>query len=251
MQFELDNTLIDDILFHMENQDGNFVLDCQKGIVVDTYNNEDEPDWDDERFISLPKWDSAAGYRLMEKFAAGLKNPVARQELSNALNKNKGVFRAYRDILEQYPEIEKLWFNFKEQKMKNEVILWYNALREEWGLKPVGIEPEDDSSLVLEDFDIREEGKYNLKAHAANGDIAGTINADLNDGVLHINTLEVRAEYRGMGIGKTLLAKLLEKADVEKLDITIDIPADMDFFCRSLLLENFKCLTQRFIRKID
>jgi hypothetical protein len=46
----------------------------------------------------------------MEKFTAGLNNPVARQELTAALNKNKGVFRAFRDVLEQYPEVEKIWF---------------------------------------------------------------------------------------------------------------------------------------------
>ncbi|MDR2730070.1 MAG: GNAT family N-acetyltransferase, partial [Treponema sp.] len=59
---------------------------------------------------ALPQWGPKDGYRLMEKFTAGLNNPVARQELTAALNKNKGVFRAFRDVLEQYPEVEKIWF---------------------------------------------------------------------------------------------------------------------------------------------
>ena len=124
MRFELDNILIDDIIFHMENQDGDFVLDSQAGCVVDLFSNEyeDDPDTESERYIALPYWSSNDGYRLMEKFAGGLKNPVVRQELSNALNRNKGVFRAFRDVLEQYPETEKLWFNYKEREMKNEVI---------------------------------------------------------------------------------------------------------------------------------
>jgi GNAT superfamily N-acetyltransferase len=236
----------------MENQDGDFLLDIQEAYVVDMFNNdyEEEPDFsDNSRFISLPEWNSSDGYRLMEKFAATIRNPVVRQELSDALNRNKGVFRAFRDVLEQYPEIEKSWFNYKEQKMKNEVICWYNALREEWGLEPIGIEPEDNSSLVLEDFVVKENGDYCLIAEIADGELAGTITASLNGEILHINNLEVKQEYQGMGIGKTLLAKLLEKADKQNLDVTIDLPEETGFFSRSLLLENFKPGMQRFIRK--
>jgi hypothetical protein len=52
-----------------------------------------------------------------------------------------------------------------------------------------------------------------------------------------------------MGIGKTLLSKLLEKADTLNLDVTIDLPTDFEYFSRSLYLENFKPTMQRFIRK--
>jgi len=256
MKFELDNILIDEIVFFMENQDGDFLFDLQELHVVDIHNNDyiDEPDYSDEqRFITLPSWDSNDGFRLMEKFTSGLKNPVVRQELSAALDRNKGVFRAFRDILRQYPETEKQWFNYKEQEMKNEVVNWYNALREEWGLQPIGFEPEDNSSLVLEDFVIRKGvNEYSLVSETASGDSAGCISADFdpeNKTILHINYLEVNPNYRGMGLGKTLLAKLLEKADKNNLDVTIDLPAETDFFSRSLLLENFKPYTQRFIRK--
>jgi GNAT superfamily N-acetyltransferase len=270
----------------MENQDGEFLLDTQKIIVVDIHNNDykDKVDFNDERrFISLPQWSSSEGYRLMETFAAKLKNPVVRQELSAALNRNKGVFRSFRNVLEQYPETEKMWFNFKKQKMKDEVAAWYNSLREEWGLEPVGIEPEDNSSLVLEDFTLRE-GKTSDYENAADlhklcieeredktlstlfeetnpfvfpgdlcvivenpaGDFCGFISA-VKDSNLHLRIcqLEVKSEYRGMGLGKILLAKLLEKTG-EK-NITIDLPENLSFFSRSLHLENFKPLSQRFV----
>ncbi|MDR0322408.1 MAG: GNAT family N-acetyltransferase [Treponema sp.] len=253
MRFELDNVLTDEIIFYMENQDSDFVLDSQKKSVVDIFNNAYDEGTDfgaEERFIPLPVWEPKDGYRLMEKFAASLKNPVVRQELSSALNRNKGVFRAYRNVLEGYPEIEKMWFSFKEQKMKNEVILWYNSLREEWGLEPVGGEPEDNSSLVLEDFFLREgNGDFCFIAETADGDIAGSISANLSDSTLCIGALEVKSEYRGMGIGKTLLAKLLEKADERGLDVTIDLPSNVDFFSRSLHLENFTPCMQRFVRR--
>jgi len=287
MRFDLDNALTDEILFYMENQDGEFLLDTKEAIVVDIHNNEyeDEPDFnDDERFISLPEWSSNDGYRLMEKFTASLKNPVIRQELSAALNRNKGVFRSFRNVLEQYPETEKMWFNFKEQKMKDEVIAWYNSLREEWGLEPLGIEPEDNSSLVLEDFVLREGKDSDLEnasalhkicidekkdepsfavyiemnpfvfpgdvcfiAESASGEFSGFICAVKNTSShLQIRLLEVKPEFRGLGLGKALLAKLLEKTQNCGFCITIDLPAGIDFFSRSLHLENFKPSVQRF-----
>jgi ribosomal protein S18 acetylase RimI-like enzyme len=159
MRFELDKILTDEILFYMENQNGEFLLDTHKAQVIDINNNEleGEPNYnDEERFIPLPEWSSNDGYRLMERFTAGLKNPIARHELSLALNKNRGVFRYFKNVIDQYPEIEKLWFAYKESEMKREVLAWYNALRVEWGLEPIGSEPEDTSSLVLEDFILRE-----------------------------------------------------------------------------------------------
>ena len=227
MRFELDNTLMDEILFFMENQDGDFLFDTKNLFVFDINNNDfdEEPDLNDEnRYISLPEWDSNSGYRLMEKFAAGLKNPLTRQELSAALNRNKGVFRAFRDVLEHYPETEKLWTNYKEKEMKREIIIWYNSLRTLWEMEPIGLEPEDSYSLVLEDFTFREESEYTINAETAAGETAGTISAAVNDSVLQVNNLEVKPEYRGLGIAKTLLAKLLEKADRKNLEVKIEIP---------------------------
>jgi len=244
MGFELDNILINQILFHMENQEGVFVLDTRKNQIV----NSADIDNNDKNYIALPGWSPKDGYRLMEKFTASLNNPVARQELTTALNQNKGVFRAFRDVLEHYPEIEKIWFKYKEQKLRSQIIAWYNSLREEWGLEPVGVEPEDTSSLVLEDF-IFKENDFKITAENAEGEETGRISARLEDKTLYIENLEVAPEYRGLGLGKTLLAKLIEKADKQKLDVTIDIPNSADFFARSLLLENFKPAMQRFVRK--
>jgi len=251
MRFELDEILIDSIIFSMEDQNGDSLLDTQEREIVDIYNNEldNDTDFESDRFISLPEWTSADGYRLMERFTAGLKKPVLREELSSALNRNRGVFRAFRDVLSQYPESEKQWFHFKEREMKNEVIAWYNSLREEWGLEPIGSEPEDTSSLVMEDFVIREQGEFSFIAETADGDHAGVISAKIESNILHIDKLEVQNEFRGMGIGKTLLEKLIEKAEQQKIDITIDLPVESDFFSRTLHLENFEPVTRRFIRK--
>jgi len=163
MQFELTEALIDDILFAMEDQMGEFILDTVEGVVAggvdDPDFSEEDLDEDDgeggERYIDLPEWDSADGFRLMERFAAGFRNPIVRDELSSALSLGRGVFRAFKDTLGRHPEAEKLWFAYKDKEMKREIIRWYNALREEWGIEKIGMEPEDTDDLVLEDFRFR------------------------------------------------------------------------------------------------
>jgi ribosomal protein S18 acetylase RimI-like enzyme len=289
MRFELDDALMNDILFNMENQKGEFLLDTQKGQVIDINNNDydEEPDYNDsERFAALPEWSPREGFRLMEKFTAGLKNPVLRHELSLALSRNRGVFRFFKNVIEQYPETEKLWFSYKEREMKREVLAWYNALREEWGLQPIGSEPEDTSSLVLEDFVLRpgnendrekaqalrklsaEEhkdkeissvyesmnpfifpGDLCFTAENASGDFCGCISAVKDaPSTLRICALEVKSEYRTLGLGKALLSKLLENAGEQKLAVIIDLPADREYFSRTLRLEEFKPCVQRYIR---
>jgi GNAT superfamily N-acetyltransferase len=304
MQFELTNTLMDEILFFMEDQDGEFYLDTQEGIVVnkdsDDFNEEDF-DADDTRYISLPDWGPSDGFRLMERFAAGLHNALIREELSAALDRGRGVFRAFKDTLSQYPEAEKLWYAYKDSEMKREVISWYNSLRESWGLELIGEEPEDIVSLVLEDFRFRAgteqdndkaeklhniilsgaepynnesismderafPGDLCLVAETAGGEFAGYINAmrcnaasndkTANGSIatsipsLRICAIEVYAEYRGLGLGKALITRLLEQADNEKMQhIIIDLPAGQEHFARVLLRENFKPGVQRYHRK--
>jgi len=163
MQFELTEALIDDILFAMEDQMGEFMLDTVEGVVE---GGPDGPDFTDEdlddddgeggeRYIDLPEWDSANGFRLMERFAAGFRNPIVRDELTSALSLGRGVFRAFKDTLGRHPEAEKLWFAYKDREMRREIIRWYNGLREEWGIEKIGVEPEDTDDLVLEDFRFR------------------------------------------------------------------------------------------------
>lgn len=157
MQFDLDEALIDQILFAMEDQEGEFLLDTQEGLVctVDEINEDGEDPWNEDRYISLPSWASNDGFRLMEKFTAGLRNPLVKNELTNALDRGRGVFRAFKNTLSNHPPVEQLWYTFKEREMKRAILDWYNALREEWGLERIGEEPEETEDLILEDFHIR------------------------------------------------------------------------------------------------
>jgi GNAT superfamily N-acetyltransferase len=293
MQFELTEALVNDILFSMEDQEDDFYLDTLKGAVTGGEDFEDEdPDSDMEgRYISLPGWGSSSGFRLMERFAACCKNPFIREELSSALNRGKGVFRAFKDTLTRRPEAEKLWFAFKEREMKREILRWYNALREEWGLEKIGLEPEETGDLILEDFRFRElaaedmprvkalheqcreenlnrmresgifaeeageeedppcggAGQTALAAESGNGEFAGYVSAVLRGSALCVRALEVKPEYRGMGIGGALLVKLLEKTgDGRALRVLLDLPAGAEGFSRVLVREGFKPYMTRY-----
>jgi ribosomal protein S18 acetylase RimI-like enzyme len=229
----------------------------------------------------------------MERFTAGLHNALIREELSAALDRGRGVFRAFKNTLTQYPEAEKLWFSYKDREMKNEVISWYNGLRESWGLELIGEEPEDLVGLVLEDFRFRDgtaqdraqaeelhgaelhaKGSHDAEAHSddslsigewvfpgdfcfvaetAGGEFAGYINAirggTADNKILRVCTVEVQTEYRGLGLGKALLTRLLEQADSEKISrVIMDLPAGQEHFSRALLRENFRPSVQRFCR---
>jgi GNAT superfamily N-acetyltransferase len=271
MRFELTEALIKDILFSMEDQDGEFYIDALEGVVACRDGGAGGPSGRDrqDRYTALPEWDSSDGFRLMGRFAAGFKNPMIREELTSALNRGRGVFRTFKNVLTQHPEAEKLWFAFKEREMKREILDWYNALREEWGLEKIGREPEETGDLVLEDFRFREflpedlpaalelhrlcregaegaaedpglPGDLTFIAESNGGGYAGHISASREDAKLCINILEVDPEYRGLGIGEALLAHLLESLDSgETSRAYLDLPASAEGFSRVLAREGF------------
>jgi GNAT superfamily N-acetyltransferase len=309
MQFELSEALIKDLLFSMEDQMGSFLLDTREGVIIGEEDEDfDQTEQDGDRYISLPGWDSSDGFRLMEHFTAGLRNTAVRDELAGALNRGRGVFRAFKDIISHYPEIEKLWFGFKERGMRREILRWYNALREQWGLDRIGVEPEETGDLVLEDFRFqlsgkedreaaaalhrrcleelhfytadrgsgtaemfsREDGRYewawsfpgdlSLTAKTGSGDFVGYIAAFRQGGVLRIYALEVLSDYRGLGIGESLLSQFVEEARRQfagsvktraPLRILIDLPNESTGFSQVLYRDSFTPYAVRYCLTIN
>ena len=88
----------------------------------------------------------------MESFVTSLDNPAYREQLSRALTMGKGVFRAFKDTLKENKEIEKLWFDYKERRLRGVIVSWYNANREARGLAKLPVEPEETEELVMSDF---------------------------------------------------------------------------------------------------
>ena len=161
--FELDEAVIDEIIFAMENQDSDAMVHIETGAVIMYSEAADEPqellEGNPELLVPIPEWTSADGFRLMEAFAGGIGDPVARIELLGMLSRGRGVFRAFKNTLEQYPEIERRWFEYKHAAMGRRVTEWYDELREASGLARLGPEPEDDTDLILGDFNIRKTGR--------------------------------------------------------------------------------------------
>jgi GNAT superfamily N-acetyltransferase len=276
----------------MEDQKGEFYVDTQDGVVAGGLDDDIEEfagDTEDDRYIPLPEWDSSEGFRLMERFAAGFRNPPIQEKLTAALDRGRGVFRAFKDVLSAHPEAEQLWFGFKEREMRRVIMIWYNGLREEWGLGRIGSEPEETEDLVLEDFRFREakekdtpaavalhalctgefresldagtsgmeglapvlSGQVALVAETGNGDFAGYIASRTEDRALHITALEVEPEYRGLGLGEALLARMLGTLDTREIaEVFIDLPEGIEGFSRVLIREAFEPFTTRYRLKV-
>lgn len=170
MTFKLTDSLIDEILFAMEDQGTVSCVDAKNGTLrvlasdfmdAAEYNGNEEVEEveiDDENYYSIPSWDSSDGFELMENFTAGLHNPNAHKELRTCLANRRGVFRNFKNILKTYPEVEKKWFAYKDKVMHGRITEWYNELCESWGLEGLEENPESEDTeyLVQDDFEFTE-----------------------------------------------------------------------------------------------
>jgi hypothetical protein len=127
MNFALTAQMIDKIAFAMEDQKEQFTVDAESGELVALSTLGDKPD--EDRYVRLPRWGSAEGFHLMESFVTSLDNPAYREQLSRALTMGRGVFRAFKDVLKQNKEIEKLWFAYKEQRLRAVIVSWRSEER--------------------------------------------------------------------------------------------------------------------------
>lgn len=287
MQFELTDALADQIVFAMEDQNGEFMFDSERGIVVDVDSlgglegAASAGAEAAERLYPLPDWGPSDGFRLMEGFTASLRNPIVRAELTGALDRGRGVFRAFKDVLSSHPEVERLWFSYKEKAMRQEVVDWHNALRESWGLERIGAEPEETEDLVLEDFRFRSaeftdeaaaaelhrlcapesetpilplvaENRTALAAETARGDLAAIAVSVRKGAEERVSALDVRPEYRGLGVGEKLLDRLIASAVGNGArSLAVDLPSAAESFSRVLYREGFEPYETRYRLDLD
>jgi ribosomal protein S18 acetylase RimI-like enzyme len=154
MQFQLTDSLIDDIISAMENQDVEYAVDAEEGQLVISDSDGHIPD--DERYYILPEWGPSDGFELREEFVNNLHSPLAREELQSAMHSGRGVFKNFRNVLKSYPEVDKRWHIYKHRFMSARINEWYNSLREIWGLEKLDQLPESDDTLVHDDFSFKE-----------------------------------------------------------------------------------------------
>lgn len=148
----LTRELVDQIVFGMENQDSDFHLDLEEQVVVP--GPDVDADADAERYVPLPEWRPVDGYNLMERFVAELRNPIFRERLRSILASGRGVFRQFKNALRERPDIERLWFGFKQREMRALVGDWINDLREQWGLERLSLEDDSEETLSLIETDF-------------------------------------------------------------------------------------------------
>jgi GNAT superfamily N-acetyltransferase len=164
VNFPLDEERIDQIIFAMEDQQSSYAVDPDSGELSCDFEGPPEG----ENLVPIPEWEPADGFQLMERFVGGLRNPLLREQLREALASGKGVFRKFKDILKTRPEIERLWFSFKEREMRRVVREWYNDERELAGLQRLPEEPEESpeeaAELTAGDFAIRPGETKHLEA---------------------------------------------------------------------------------------
>ncbi len=95
----------------------------------------------------------------MEKFVSTLRNPIYREKLKEVLQSGRGVFRQFKDVLQEQPSIQRLWYYYKDREMRNRIYEWYEvhdsafsiAMLDDRGPK------EDTLEVIKEDFTISED----------------------------------------------------------------------------------------------
>lgn len=154
MTFILTDLLCDEIISAMENQETEFVVDASTVQLVERIAGQTEPD--ENNFYSLPEWKPADGFSIREAFVNQLHAPLAHDELQNVLHSGRGVFKNFKNVIKNYPEVDKRWHIYKQRMMSARINEWYDSLREIWGLEKLDQFSESEDGLVYDDFSFKE-----------------------------------------------------------------------------------------------
>jgi len=78
---------------------------------------------DDDRYLYIPPRLPQHDFYIMEMFAYEIKDFDIVEKFHNALERKK-PFRNFRELLHEYPDLQKKWFDYKHNTIKNETINW-------------------------------------------------------------------------------------------------------------------------------
>ncbi|MDP2790171.1 MAG: UPF0158 family protein [Rectinemataceae bacterium] len=148
--FELNDTILERIIFAMEDQTKSRVIDLRTGELVTKPEGELEV-----HLAPPPAWTPADGFRLMEGFCTRLVNLELKRALLKALSHGKGVFKAFRQVLSAFPQEDLQYREYKNAVLRRYIESWMDDMRESLGLARLGLEPEDYEELVEEEFTIK------------------------------------------------------------------------------------------------
>jgi len=76
-----------------------------------------------ERYLRLPKIESRDAYELMVGYTETVTSSDLRNRLEAALSGRKS-FRAFKDVLSDFPEEREQWFKFEREAHRQQVLQW-------------------------------------------------------------------------------------------------------------------------------
>lgn len=147
-RFQITENIFDSVVYSMENQDEQLYLNISNG----EFQNYD----DDTSLIPLPEWNSNDGYRLMEHFTQMLPDTPFSRRLKDILSSGKGVFRRFKDTLQEKPELLDWWRRYKDYQMRKTAREWFSEWSQAIDLDSLDPEPEDWDDLPLSEFVFRQ-----------------------------------------------------------------------------------------------
>lgn len=152
--FELNDAILERIVFAMEDQSKSRAVDLRSGELVVL--GDEEGEHDTEFLAPPPPWTPADGFKLMETFSGKVSSLSLRRDLLRALARGKGVFKAFRQVLAEHPQEEIQFREYKNRALRRRVNEWLDEMREALGLARLGPEPEDFEDLLEEEWIVRE-----------------------------------------------------------------------------------------------
>jgi hypothetical protein len=114
---------LDPILYYMEDSSGfasSHYIDLFKGKVVSPDADDDisyEDVENEDRYFSIEPITSHEAYEIMQDFAASVESDEIRGHLFEVLERKK-PFRNFKDTLTDYPDIEKDFYEYKDNRLK-------------------------------------------------------------------------------------------------------------------------------------
>ena len=114
---------LDPILYYMEDSSGfasSCYIDLLKGEIVLPDVDEDVSDEDaenEDRYFFIEPIPSHEGYEIMQDFAASVESDEIRDQMFDALERKKPFFN-FKSTLADYPDIQKKFFEYKDNRLK-------------------------------------------------------------------------------------------------------------------------------------
>ena len=91
-----------------------------------------------DNYIRIPERASRSVYTAMDEFINKLEDPRLSRDLRQILT-GQGSFRRFKDALESYPKLRKLWYGYNAKTAKKEITEWLQSL---------SIEPTSQRALI-------------------------------------------------------------------------------------------------------